>query len=179
MDNVGQLPWNGRRIVALDSRNVWAPDDGVGDNSIDAAYWKNRRCAPEKGYQMRYKAVFIAGVAVGFMAGSRAGRGAYDRIISSGRKIAGHPKVQQATSTVQAKAADLTKTAAAKAPDYAKSAATNATNAAKTASTQVPKIVSNARHAATDKIPAPVRRRGGHRRRDRRRRAGRESHLSR
>jgi hypothetical protein len=103
---------------------------------------------------MRYKAVFIAGVAVGFMAGSRAGRGAYDRIISSGRKIAGNPKVQQATSTVQAKATDLTKTAAAKAPDYAKSAATNATNAAKSASTQVPKIVSNAKQAATDKMPS-------------------------
>ena len=103
---------------------------------------------------MRYKAVFIAGVAVGFMAGSRAGRGAYDQIIASGRKIAAHPKVQQAASTVQAKAADLTKTAAAKAPDYAKSAATNATHAAKTASTQVPKIVTNAKQAATDKIPA-------------------------
>ncbi len=106
---------------------------------------------------MRYKAVFIAGVAVGFMAGSRAGRGAYDQIIRSGRKIVGHPKVQQAASTVQAKAADLTKTAAAKAPDYAKSAATNATAAAKTASTQVPKIVSNAKQAATDKIPARLR----------------------
>jgi hypothetical protein len=92
---------------------------------------------------MRYKAVFIAGIAVGFMAGSRAGRGAYDRIISSGRKIAAHPKVQQATTTVQAKAADLGKTAAAKAPDYAKNAATN-----------VPKIVSNAKQAATEKIPA-------------------------
>lgn len=92
---------------------------------------------------MRYKAVFIAGVAVGFMAGSRAGRGAYDQIISSGRKIAGHPKVQQATNAAQAKAADLTKQAAAKAPDYAK-----------TAATQVPKIVSNAKQAATDKIPA-------------------------
>ena len=103
---------------------------------------------------MRYKAVFIAGFAVGFMAGSRAGRGAYDRIISTGQKIAGHPKVQQATSTVQAKATDLTKTAAAKAPDYAKSAATSATAAAKTASSQVPKIVSNAKQAATDKIPA-------------------------
>jgi hypothetical protein len=96
---------------------------------------------------MRYKAVFIAGVAVGFMAGSRAGRGAYDRIISSAQKIAAHPKVQQATSTVQAKAADLTKTAAAKAPDYAKSAAT-------AAATQVPKIVSSAKQAATEKIPA-------------------------
>jgi len=103
---------------------------------------------------MRYKAVFIAGVAVGFMAGSRAGRGAYDRIVSSGQKIAGNPKVQQATSTVQAKAADLTKQAAAKAPDVAKSAAANASNAAKSASTQVPKIVSNAKQAATEKIPA-------------------------
>jgi len=99
---------------------------------------------------MRYKAVFIAGVAVGFMAGSRAGRGAYNQIISSGRKIAGHPKVQQAAGTVQAKAADLTKTAAAKAPDYAKSAATSV---AKTATTQVPKLVSNARQVATDKLP--------------------------
>ena len=103
---------------------------------------------------MRYKAVFIAGVAVGFMAGSRAGRGAYDQIIATGRKVAGNPKVQQATSTVQAKATDLGKSAAAKAPDYAKTAATNATAAAKTASTQVPKIVSNAKQAATDKIPA-------------------------
>jgi hypothetical protein len=77
------------------------------------------------------------------MAGSRAGRGAYDQIIRSGRKIAGHPKVQQATSTVQAKATDLTKQAAAKAPDYAKTAATNATVAAK-----------NAKQAATTKIPA-------------------------
>jgi hypothetical protein len=92
---------------------------------------------------MRYKAVFIAGVAVGFMAGSRAGRGAYDQIIAAGRKIAGNPKVQQATSAAQAKATDLTKQAAAKAPDYAKNAAT-----------QVPKIVSNAKQAATDKIPA-------------------------
>jgi hypothetical protein len=77
------------------------------------------------------------------MAGSRAGRGAYDQIISSGRKLAGNPKVQQATSTVQAKATDLTKQAAAKAPDYAKTAAANATVAAK-----------NAKQAATDKIPA-------------------------
>ena len=103
---------------------------------------------------MRYKAVFIAGVAVGFMAGSRAGRGAYDQIIATGRKVAGNPKVQRATSTVQAKATDLGKSAAAKAPDYAKTAATNATAAAKTASTQVPKIVSNAKQAAADKIPA-------------------------
>ncbi len=103
---------------------------------------------------MRYKAAFIAGVAVGFMAGSRAGRGVYDQIINGGRTIAAHPKVQQATSAAQAKATDLGKQAAAKAPDYAKTAAVNATAAAKSASTQVPKIVSSAKQAAADKIPA-------------------------
>ncbi len=72
---------------------------------------------------MRYKAVFIAGVAVGFVAGARAGRGAYDKMVGYGQQIAAHPKVQQATSTAQAKATELAKTAAAKAPDYAKNAA--------------------------------------------------------
>jgi hypothetical protein len=100
---------------------------------------------------MRYKATFIAGVAVGFIVGARAGRDKYDQLVGYGRQIAAHPKVQQATSNVQAKVTELTKTAAAKAPDYAKNAATNA---AKTASTQVPKLVSTAKQAAADKIPA-------------------------
>lgn len=96
----------------------------------------HRRRALEKGDQMRYKAIFIAGVAVGFVAGARAGRGAYDKIMDYGQQIAGHPKVQQATSTAQAKATEMAKTAAAKAPDYAKSAA------------------NSARQAATSKMPA-------------------------
>jgi len=103
---------------------------------------------------MRYKVTFIAGVAVGYIAGTRAGRARYDQIVRYARQIAGHPKVQQATSTAAAKATELTKTAAAKAPDYAKNAATNA---AKAASTQVPRLVSTAKQAtqaATDKIPA-------------------------
>jgi hypothetical protein len=79
---------------------------------------------------MRYKAIFIAGVAVGFVAGARAGRGAYDKMMDYGQQIAGHPKVQQATSAAQAKATELAKTAAAKAPDYAKSAANSAKQAA-------------------------------------------------
>jgi hypothetical protein len=90
----------------------------------------HRRRALEKGDQMRYKAIFIAGVAVGFVAGARAGRGAYDKMMDYGQQIAGHPKVQQATSAAQAKATELAKTAAAKAPDYAKSAANSAKQAA-------------------------------------------------
>jgi hypothetical protein len=98
---------------------------------------------------MRYKATFIAGVAVGFVAGARAGRDKYDQLVRYGRQIAAHPKVQQAKSTATAKATELTKAAAAKAPDYAKNAAASA---AKTASAQVPRLVSTARQA-TDKLP--------------------------
>jgi hypothetical protein len=115
---------------------------------------RHPRRALEKGDQMRYKAVFIAGVAVGFVAGARAGRGAYDKIAGYAQQIAGHPKVQEATSAAQAKAVDLAKTAAAKAPDYAKSAATSAAKTAQAQVSQVPKYVSTAKQAATSKIPA-------------------------
>ena len=56
---------------------------------------------------MRYKASFIAGAAVGFVAGSRAGRGAYDKMVRYGKQIGGHPKVQQAARSAQAKATEL------------------------------------------------------------------------
>jgi hypothetical protein len=98
---------------------------------------------------MRYKAIFIAGVAAGFVAGARAGRGAYDKIVGYGQQIAGHPKVQQATSAAQAKATELAKTAAAKAPDYAKTAAKTAQEQV----SQVPKYVSSAKQAAASKLP--------------------------
>jgi hypothetical protein len=99
---------------------------------------------------MRYKAIFIAGVAVGFVAGARAGRGAYDKIVGAGQRVARQPKVQQAAGAAQAKAADLAKTAAAKAPDYAKSAA----KTAQAQVSQVPNYVSTAKQAAATKLPA-------------------------
>src|ERR1700761_1127755 len=102
---------------------------------------------------MRYKAIFIAGVAVGFVAGSRAGRGAYDKMVGYGQQIAAHPKVQQATSTAQAKATEMAKSAAAKAPDYAKNAASSAAKTAQAQAAQVPKYVSSARQAAASKMP--------------------------
>ena len=114
---------------------------------------------------MRYKAVFIAGVAVGFVAGTRAGRGAYDKMVGYGQQIAAHPKVQQATSTAQAKATELAKTAAAKAPDYAKNAAASAAKTAQAQAAQVPKYVSSAKQAAASKMPGRLggtRRRNGH-----------------
>jgi hypothetical protein len=115
-------------------------------SAIDATHWK-------KGDEMRYKAIFVAGVAVGFVAGARAGRGAYDKMMGYGQQVAGHPKVQQATSAAQAKATELAKTAAAKAPDYAKNAAASAAKTAQAQVSQVPKYVSSAKQAATSKIP--------------------------
>ncbi len=102
---------------------------------------------------MRYKAVFMAGVAVGFVVGARAGRGTYDQMVSYAKQFAGHPKVQQATGTVRAKATELTKNAAAKAPEYAKSAATTAARTAQAQVSQVPKYVSSAKQATTGKLP--------------------------
>jgi hypothetical protein len=107
----------------------------------DVGRWK-------KGNQMR-KAMFIAGFAVGFVAGARSGRGTYDKLVAYAQQVAEHPKVQEATNKAQTKATELGKQAAAKAPDYAKSAATSATNAAKAASAKAPSVV----HAAADKLP--------------------------
>ena len=105
---------------------------------------------------MRYKAVFIAGAAVGFVAGSRAGRGVYDKMVGYGQQLAAHPKVQQATSTAQAKATEMAKSAAAKAPDYAKNAAASAAKTAQAQVSQVPKYVSNAKQAAAGKLPTKL-----------------------
>jgi hypothetical protein len=110
---------------------------------------------------MRYKAVFIAGAAAGFIAGTRAGRGVYDKMVGYGRQIVSNPKVQQATSTAQTKATELAKTAAAKAPDYAKNAASSAAKTAQTQVSQVPKYVSSAKQAATSKLPARLGGTGG------------------
>jgi hypothetical protein len=106
---------------------------------------------------MRYKAIFIAGVAVGFVAGARAGRGAYDKMLGYGQQVAGHPKVQQARSVAQTRATELAKTAAAKAPDYAKSAA----KTAQAQVSQVPKYASSAKQAAASKLPARLGGTGG------------------
>ena len=110
-----------------------APGAGEGDNH-DATH--------RKGCQMRYRATFIVGFAVGFIAGARAGRERYDQIVKYSKQVAESPAVQKATSTVAAKATELGKTAAAKAPDFAKSAAA-------TVSEQVPKMAATAK----DRLP--------------------------
>jgi hypothetical protein len=51
--------------------------------------------------------MFLGGLAVGFVLGSRAGRQAYDDLVSTARKVKDSPTVQEAAGVVQAQATKL------------------------------------------------------------------------
>ena len=64
---------------------------------------------------MRARITFLAGFAVGFVAGARAGRERYEQMVKLARKTAENPTVQQVTRAAGAKATELTKAAGQKA----------------------------------------------------------------
>jgi hypothetical protein len=66
---------------------------------------------------MRYRATFIVGFAIGFIAGARAGRERYEQIVKASRTVAENPAVQKATRAAGAKATELTKVARDKAAE--------------------------------------------------------------
>jgi len=72
------------------------------------------------------RAAFAAGIAVGFITGSRAGREQYDRIVKYSRIVVTSPPVQRAGHVISAKASDLAKSAAAKASKTADDSAKKA-----------------------------------------------------
>ena len=114
----------------------------TGKVTQNATHWK--------GYQMRYRAMFLAGLAVGFVLGARAGRERYEQIVKYSQQVAGHPAVQKVTQTVTTKTTEYTKTAMSKAPDLAK-----------TAGAQVPKLVGSAKQKASGKMPSRLRGKDG------------------
>jgi glutamate-1-semialdehyde aminotransferase len=71
----------------------------------------------KKGCPMRFKATFLAGLAVGFVVGARAGRERYEQMVKASRKVAENPTVQKATKAAGAKATELTKVAKDKAAE--------------------------------------------------------------
>ena len=60
---------------------------------------------------MRYRVTFIAGFAVGFIIGARAGRERYEQIVRLAHRIADNPAVQQAAGAMQAQASTFAGTA--------------------------------------------------------------------
>ncbi|NUT32470.1 MAG: hypothetical protein HOV79_05275 [Hamadaea sp.] len=54
---------------------------------------------------------FVAGVAVGYVLGARAGRETYEQIVRTGRQIWENPTVQEAAGVVQAQTSRLVDTA--------------------------------------------------------------------
>jgi hypothetical protein len=66
---------------------------------------------------MRARFTFVAGFAVGFIVGARAGRERYEQMVKLARKATENPTVQRATRTAGAKATELTRAAGQKAAD--------------------------------------------------------------
>ncbi len=80
---------------------------------------------------MRTRITFLAGFAIGFVAGARAGRERYEQMVKLGRKAAENPTVRKATQAAGDKAAGLTKAAGQKAAE------------------RIPKITETAKSGAT------------------------------
>ncbi|HTT50437.1 MAG TPA: hypothetical protein VMH35_03425 [Streptosporangiaceae bacterium] len=60
---------------------------------------------------MRYRFAFLAGLAVGFVVGARAGRERYEQLKALASKAKDSPAMQQAAGAAQAQAANLARTA--------------------------------------------------------------------
>lgn len=78
---------------------------------------------------MRYRIVFFAGLGIGFVIGTRAGRERYEQMRRLARKVADNPSVQQAAGVLQAQAAGYAKTAGGKVADRAGAARAKAAEA--------------------------------------------------
>src|ERR1700680_124297 len=94
-----------------------------------------------RGCQMRYRVTFLTGLAVGFVAGARAGRERYEQMKKVARKAVESPPVQKAARAAGEKATELTKVAKDK------------------AATRVPRLTETAKNSASkvrgqlDRIP--------------------------
>ena len=87
---------------------------------------------------MRARITFLAGFAVGFVAGARAGRERYEQMVKFSRKVAENPAVQKATRTAGSKAAGLSKAAGQKAAEQMPKVAETAKNSASKVRDRIP-----------------------------------------
>ena len=66
---------------------------------------------------MKYRAVFLAGAAAGYVLGTRAGRERYEQIVRLSRKIAENPRVQETAGVLREQAGSLADAAREKLSD--------------------------------------------------------------
>ena len=84
-----------------------------------------------RGTTMRGRVTFVAGLAIGLVAGARAGRERYDQLMRFTHKVAENPTVRKATSAAGHKASELASAAGHQAAD------------------KLPKITEQAKQSAT------------------------------
>jgi hypothetical protein len=82
---------------------------------------------------MRYRGLFIAGFAVGYVVGARAGRERYEQMKKAATQVAQSPPVQKASQVAGQKATQLTKVA----KDQAASRVPKLTETAKSGASKV------------------------------------------
>lgn len=66
---------------------------------------------------MRYRITFIAGLAVGYVLGAKAGRARYEQIAGTARRVVESPAVQETAGIVGAQVSSAGKTVATKVGD--------------------------------------------------------------
>jgi hypothetical protein len=87
---------------------------------------------------MRNRAMFIGGLAVGFVLGARAGRERYEQMKTLARRATDNPAVQQAAGAAAAQATGLAKTASNKVADKVQQRAPGLAGTARKASERLP-----------------------------------------
>jgi hypothetical protein len=95
-----------------------------------------------------YRITFVAGLAIGFVGGTRAGRERYDQMVRFARTTAESPAVQQAAAAIQAQATEFVSSAAKKVGDGLQE--------------HVPHLAHSAAHTVGDHIPG-MKHRNNHR----------------
>jgi len=68
---------------------------------------------------MKYRMTFLAGAAVGYVFGTRAGRERYEQLKRVSKKLSENPRVQEAAGTLRNQAGELAVTAKGKAGEMA------------------------------------------------------------
>ncbi len=102
---------------------------------------------------MRHRVSFLAGLAVGYVAGARAGRERYDQLKSFAQKVADNPAVRKTTKAVGQKAGELTKAAGQQAAEQLPKLTESAKNSAGKVRSQLAR--NNDGDPLTETGPAP------------------------